>query len=178
MSRPPKYLYRAQHDLSAIVENRDGSFKAGQHYPQEYLVQNFERLLNHHLNWAIKLSPFISLFDNITDAKRRREYFLEEGQTGAHIRVIEPGTTRREFLQVHQRGGGEVSLPVWTSETGCRFFSATDANQHLNVSYYQSSEWFAIDFIPEENVRLNIEPEATQQWFPLEDTPPPEQGVS
>lgn len=110
------------------------------------------------MNWKarpLEATPYISLFDNFDDAFKRAQFHVKKGCQGVFIAEIKP-----KSLVKTEWGIGfaneDVMLPVWESEERDAFIATSAIREHLRVDFRisQVSEWFAVNYIPSDMIRI------------------------
>ncbi|KAB5554719.1 hypothetical protein GE09DRAFT_1059001 [Coniochaeta sp. 2T2.1] len=158
----PPFLYRVQHDHSAIIERPDGTLEAPYRVIQDadFGIRTFH--IASTIGWhfqdrtIVPYSPYITLFSNLADAERHALDKWGLGHPNVRIYKIPTDSFRPGVMRLAVRLCFWVSqLRIWTGgPEGNTFVSAVDAHQALGVTLQpgQESRWLALDRIPGEIV--------------------------
>ncbi|CZR54536.1 uncharacterized protein PAC_04420 [Phialocephala subalpina] len=167
----PSAFYRVQHHRSYTVFQRESDhasagFTSNGHYLMNGSLWINKEKIESHLVWKsrpLEPSPYISVFDNLDDARKRAQLHSEQGKRRVFIARIETSslrykpldlqfqiertTTDGKIVKVEHR---TVHLPAWVATDGTTFIPVKAAWQNLWVDRMkgQKSEWLALDHIP------------------------------
>jgi hypothetical protein len=166
MSNLPHEFFRVHHRHSYTQYNTNDGFYTRESYqygrlppPQWLNKQTFEDHISRAKPAKGLTTPFISMFDSFTRACNLARRLKARGYEDVFIARIEP--ERLDVITIELRfEGGTVWLPAWMAENGFVLTSTPVVRRVLGVGegIGQVSEWFAIDYVPAECVRVVEDP--------------------
>ncbi|KAL4931888.1 uncharacterized protein BDV17DRAFT_227850 [Aspergillus undulatus] len=150
-SIPPSF-YRVQHDRSYTIFNPQDGFESNGHYLMPYSFWINNGRIRSHLMWGdspVEPTPFISVFDDIAEARKRVRHHQCRGDTGIFIAEIDTSSLCPKILDI-EFADITIQLPAWANNQGTTFISSRVVREHLRIQncIFQDSEWFALDYIP------------------------------
>lgn len=152
----PPALYRVQHEGSFTFHDHREGFIANGKYMMNYSHWINQTKVMEHLDEKsrpMEPSPFISLFDNIGDARRKAIYHLRQGRRNVIIAQINTAGVLKSDRLCIQFSNISIEIPSWRHPATDTLFlpmSELGPSFRINLKSIQRSEWLAISSIPAE----------------------------
>ncbi|MCJ1474802.1 hypothetical protein MMC13_003462 [Lambiella insularis] len=153
----PPTLYRVQHQTSFTRYEPSIGFEANVVYWMAYSHWFNGKKVREHLDWnsrPLEPSPFISLFDNLADAKKRASFHRSRGDRDVFVAQIDTSRCIQHRLSI-QFLDGPIEMNGWIHpETKTMLFPMREVGGKLRLEpgTVQRSEWLALGCIPQEMV--------------------------